>query len=77
MTAIDGSPTAIEPVRVAANEGPLAIPANQSHLADLRIEHDYDTIVAIGLINFFRESYPAPRLATFSAHTRAPMTARL
>lgn len=54
VTAVDASPTAIERLRAAATRERLRLEAWQADLADYRIEHDYDTIVAIGLLMFFR-----------------------
>jgi tellurite methyltransferase len=52
--AVDASPTAIEHLRTAAERERLQLEALQADLADYRVERDYDTIVAIGLLMFFR-----------------------
>ena len=70
VTAIDGSPTAIERIRAAANEGRLAVDAIQADLTDFQIEHDYDTIVAIGLLMFFIQSRALTLLGDIQAHVR-------
>jgi len=54
VTAVDGSPTAVERLRAAAARERLPLDALQADLARFRIEQDYDTIVAIGLLMFFR-----------------------
>lgn len=54
VTAIDASATAVERLRVAAVQQRLRITALQADLGSFRIEHDYDTIIAIGLLMFFR-----------------------
>ncbi len=55
LTAVDASPTAVERLRAAAAQERLRLRAEQADLAGYRIERDYDTIVAIGLLMFFRE----------------------
>jgi tellurite methyltransferase len=70
VTAIDGSPTAIERIRATANEGRLAVDAIQADLTDFKIEPDYDTIVAIGLLMFFRQSPALTLLGDIQAHVR-------
>lgn len=55
VTAVDASPTAIERVRADALRERLPLAALQADLGCFRIEHDYDTIVAIGLLMFFRK----------------------
>lgn len=55
VTAVDASLTAVERLRAAALQERLAITALQADLAGFRIERDYDTIVAIGLLMFFRK----------------------
>jgi tellurite methyltransferase len=70
VTAIDASPTAIEQIRAAANEGRLAVDAIQADLTDFKIERDYDTIVAIGLLMFFKQSRALTLLGDIQAHIR-------
>jgi tellurite methyltransferase len=45
VTAVDASASAVER---------LPLQSQQADLASFRIEHDYDTVVAIGLLMFFR-----------------------
>jgi len=54
VTAVDASASAVERVRTAARQEQLPLAARQAELGDFRIEQDYDTIVAIGLLMFFR-----------------------
>jgi tellurite methyltransferase len=56
VTAVDASPTAVERVRATALQERLPLQALQADLACFRIEHDYDTIIAIGLLMFFRKA---------------------
>jgi len=55
VTAVDASPTAVERVRATALHERLPLEALQADLGCFRIEQDYDTIVAIGLLMFFRK----------------------
>jgi len=54
VTAVDASPTAVERVRATALRERLPLTTLQAELSCFRIEQDYDTIVAIGLLMFFR-----------------------
>ena len=55
VTAVDASPAAIARVRAAALQEHLTLTAFEAELASFRIEQDYDCIVAIGLLMFFRK----------------------
>ena len=55
VTAVDASLTAVGRLRAAALLEQLPLTALQADLAGFRIERDYDTIVAIGLLMFFRK----------------------
>ena len=55
VTAIDASPTAVERLRAAALQAKLPLAALQADLGSFRIGQDYDTIIAIGLLMFFRK----------------------
>lgn len=57
VTAVDASPTAVERLRQAALREQLPLQALQADLGSFRIERDYDTIVAIGLLMFFRREH--------------------
>ena len=54
VTAVDASPAAIARLRAAAEREQLPLQALQADLGSFRIERDYDSIVAIGLLMFFR-----------------------
>ncbi len=56
VTAVDASATAIERLRKAAQQEQLPLEALQAELGSFRIAEDYDTIVAIGLLMFFRRA---------------------
>ena len=56
VTAIDGSPAAIARIRATARDERLAVKAIEADLAHYQIGQDYDTIVAIGLLMFFRQT---------------------
>jgi len=70
VTAIDGSPTAIERIRVVATDERLPVDAIRADLSDFRIGGEYDTIVAIGLLMFFREARALALLRDIQAHVR-------
>jgi tellurite methyltransferase len=55
VTAVDASPTAVERLRGAALQERLPLAALQADLGSFRIGQNYDTIVAIGLLMFFRK----------------------
>lgn len=57
VTAVDASPTAIERLRTTARKEQLPLTALQADLGGFRIELDYDTIAAIGLLMFFRKEH--------------------
>jgi tellurite methyltransferase len=54
VTAIDASPAAVARVRTAAAAESLPVEVLQADLETWAIDRDYDTIVAIGLLMFFR-----------------------
>lgn len=54
VTAVDASPSAIEHLRTTALAEKLPLQAQTADLGSYRIEQEYDTIVAIGLLMFFR-----------------------
>ena len=53
VTALDGSPAAIEHMRCRAAGQALALTPALADLRHYRIEDQYDTVVAIGLLMFF------------------------
>jgi tellurite methyltransferase len=70
VTAIDGSPTAIERIHAVATGERLAVAAIQADLCDFRIGRDYDSIVGIGLLMFFQEARALALLGDIQAHVR-------
>ena len=71
VIAVDASPTAVERLRAAALREQLTLTALQADLAGFRIERDYDTIVAIGLLMFFRKERALALLRQIVEHVRA------
>ena len=63
VTAVDGSPAGVERIRQAALAENLGIEAVLADIANYSITGDYDTIVAIGLLMFFREEKALALLA--------------
>ncbi|HZS51449.1 MAG TPA: class I SAM-dependent methyltransferase [Bryobacterales bacterium] len=70
VTAIDASPTAIARIRDAAERERLPVSALQADLADFQIQHDYDAVVAIGLLMFFPKPQALRMLAEIKQHVR-------
>jgi tellurite methyltransferase len=70
VTAVDASPTAIERIRSAAARDRLAIEAIEADVLGLPIDRDYDTIVAIGLLMFFRAAQAYALLEKIKAGVR-------
>jgi tellurite methyltransferase len=54
VTAVDASSAAIERLHASAAQERLPLETQLADLADFRFGRDYDTIVAIGLLMFFR-----------------------
>ena len=71
VVAIDASPTAVERIRAAAAQEKLAVEASCADLSIHRIERSYDTIVAIGLLMFFRRERALAMLADIQANVAA------
>jgi tellurite methyltransferase len=70
VVALDGSPSAIARIRDAARAGSLPVSADVADLADWRIDGEFDTIVAIGLLMFFPKARALELLADVRAHVR-------
>lgn len=70
VTAVDASATAILHLRGVAAAERLSLTAVEADLAACAIEHDYDTIVAIGLLMFFPEARAKALLATLLGRVR-------
>jgi tellurite methyltransferase len=56
VEAIDASPAAIARIRDTARDEQLPVEAIEADLSGFMIGKDYDTIVAIGLLMFFRKT---------------------
>ena len=70
VTALDGSSTAIARIREAALNENLPLEAHTANLTQHVIEREYDTIVCIGLLMFFRENQARSVLADMLQHVR-------
>ncbi|MGP1678189.1 MAG: SAM-dependent methyltransferase [Burkholderiales bacterium] len=70
VTAVDTSATAVEHLRAAALREQLRLEALQADLGSFRIEQDYDTVVAIGLLMFFRKERALALLRQFGERVR-------
>jgi tellurite methyltransferase len=70
VTAVDGSPTAIERIREASARESLEVVAVLADLDRYRIGRDYDTIVAIGLLMFLRRERALELLAEIRERVR-------
>lgn len=70
VTAVDASPTAIERVRSAALQEQLPLEALQADLGRFTIKQHYDTIIAIGLLMFFRRERALALLRQLGQHVR-------
>ena len=71
VTAVDASPTAIERLRAAARHEQLPLAALQAELACYRIEGEFDTVVAIGLLMFLRKEHALSLLRQIERRVRA------
>ena len=71
VVAIDASPTAVERIRAAAAHEKLPVEASGADLSTHSIERSYDTIVAIGLLMFFRRERALALLADIQANVAA------
>jgi tellurite methyltransferase len=71
VVAVDASPTAVERIRATAAQEKLAVEASGADLSTHSIERSYDTIVAIGLLMFFRRERALALLADIQANVAA------
>ena len=55
VTAVDASPTAVERIRRVAESEHLQLEAILADVESYAIDKEYDTVVAIGLLMFFRK----------------------
>jgi tellurite methyltransferase len=70
VTAIDASATAIARICDEAQKEHLAVEALEADLTRFDIRHDYDTIVAIGLLMFFPQARALAMLRDIQANVR-------
>lgn len=70
VTAIDASATAVERIRAAALAERLPLLARRADLGSFRVEQDYDTIIAIGLLTFFRRERALDLLRQLAGRVR-------
>jgi tellurite methyltransferase len=71
VVAVDASPTAVERIRAVAAQEKLTVEAICADLSTHCIERSYDTIVAIGLLMFFRRERALALLADIQANVAA------
>jgi tellurite methyltransferase len=70
VTAVDASPTAVRRINADAQKEGLPVRAIEAHTETRTIDRDYDTIVAIGLLMFFRRDVALPLLRTIQEHIK-------
>ncbi|MCP5277458.1 MAG: class I SAM-dependent methyltransferase [Thiobacillus sp.] len=70
VTALDGSPAGIAYLREMAMGAGLELVVHEADLAHYRLDREYDTIVAIGLLMFFPQARAEAMLADIIAHVR-------
>jgi len=70
VTALDGSPAAIDHIRARAAREAVPVVAALADLRDHRIESHYDCIVSIGLLMFFDCAAAHRVLLDLQAHVR-------
>jgi tellurite methyltransferase len=68
VRALDASPAAVARIRDAAREENLSVRADVVDLGHYRIEAEFDTIVAIGLLMFFPRARALEMLADIRSH---------
>jgi tellurite methyltransferase len=68
VVAVDASPTAVERINMDARREGLPVEAMQVDVENWRIDRMYDTIVAIGLLMFFRREQALDLLRAIQEH---------
>jgi tellurite methyltransferase len=70
VVAVDASPTAVERINMDARREGLPVEAIQVGIENWSIDRMYDTIVAIGLLMFFRREQALDLLRAIQEHVR-------
>ena len=70
VVAVDASPTAVERINTDARREGLPVEAIQVGIENWSIDRMYDTIVAIGLLMFFRREQALDLLRAIQEHVR-------
>ncbi len=70
ITALDGSPVAIEHIQARAAREKASVSASLSDLRDFEIDGLYDCVVSIGLLMFFDCDHAHRALASLQSHVR-------
>ncbi|BAN33999.1 hypothetical protein SCD_n00150 [Sulfuricella denitrificans skB26] len=70
VVAVDASPTAVAHIQYVAEQEKLVLQGIQVDLSNYRIDGQYDTIVAIGLLMFFEQERALALLDEIQQHLR-------
>ncbi|MHB1590152.1 MAG: SAM-dependent methyltransferase [Sulfuricella sp.] len=70
VVAVDASPTAVAHIQRVADQEKLALQGIQADLSNYRIDGQYDTIVAIGLLMFFDRERALELLEEIRQHVK-------
>lgn len=70
VVAVDASPTAVAHIQRVAEQEKLALQGVQADLSHYRIDGQYDTIVAIGLLMFFDRARALELLEEIKQHVK-------
>jgi tellurite methyltransferase len=70
VVAVDGSPTAVSRIRADAGREKLPVQVIQADIEQWSIDRRYDTIVAIGLLMFFRRQTAIELLDRIQVHVK-------
>ena len=70
VVAVDASPTAVERINMDAGREGLPVEAIQLGIENWSIDRMYDTVVAIGLLMFFRREQALDLLRAIQEHVR-------
>jgi tellurite methyltransferase len=68
VLAVEASPAAVARIKRDAQEEGLLVQAIQAHVKRWTIDQPYDTIVAIGLLMFFRRDHALELLSAIQKH---------